>query len=67
LKGIIDGKKVKTRCGGGFKDHERESLWKMHKAGKLVGKIVEIEHEGLTRKNAVRFPQFRRLHPEKNK
>ena len=66
LAGVIDGVKVKTKCGGGFLDKQRDELWAMHKKGKLIGKIVEIEHEGLTKKNAVRFPQFRRIHPEKN-
>lgn len=67
LVGKIDGVKVKTKCGGGFTSKQRDEFWAMHKQGKLVGLIVEIEHEGLTKKNAVRFPQFRRIHPEKNR
>jgi ATP-dependent DNA ligase len=66
LEGIIDKKKVRTKCGGGFTDALRDELWAMHKKKKLVGKIAEIEHEGLTKNFAVRFPEFRRLHPEKN-
>jgi ATP-dependent DNA ligase len=66
LKGVIDGVKVKTKCGGGFTDKQRDELWAMHKKGHLIGKIVEVKHEGLTKNAAVRFPEFRRLHPEKN-
>lgn len=64
--GVIDGKKVKTDCGGGYKDHERVALWKLHKKGKLVGTVIEMTHEGLTVNKAVRFPNFSRVHPEKN-
>lgn len=66
VKGLIDGVKVETFCGGGFKDHERGKYWKLHKKGKLIGKIVEMKHEGITKNKAVRFPGFRRMHPEKN-
>jgi ATP dependent DNA ligase-like protein/DNA ligase-like protein len=65
VKGIIDGKKIKTRCGGGYKRKERIDLWKQHKQGKLVGKIIEMKHEGVTINNAVRFPRFYRMRTDK--
>jgi ATP-dependent DNA ligase len=65
LEGIIDGVKVRTKVGSGFTDAERKKYWKMHKQGKLIGKVVMIEHEGLTAKKAVRFPEFIRFHAEK--
>lgn len=66
LKGIVDGQKIDTWCGGGFKDKERELLWKMHLKGKLIGKVIEMHHEGVTKKKALRFPGFLRFHPDKN-
>lgn len=66
LSGVVDGVKVKTKCGGGLTHKNRDELWKLYQKGKLVGKIAEIKHEGLTKNNAVRFPEFLRLHPDKN-
>lgn len=66
LKGVIDDKKVLTWCGGGLTDEQRTLMWKMHKQGNLIGKIVEMQHEGLTVNKALRFPCFLRFHPAKN-
>lgn len=67
VKGVIDNKKIKTRVGGGYKRKDRIDLWKMHKKGKLVGKVIEMKHEGLTINNALRFPRFTRMRWDKEK
>lgn len=65
LEGKIDGKDVKVNSSG-MNDKTRKKLTKLHKQGKLVGHIVEIKHEGLTVNNAVRFPRFVRMRPDKD-
>lgn len=65
VSGKIDGRKIKTRVGGGFKSAQRDMLWKMHKKGKLVGRFATFHHEGVTINGCLRFPQFVRLHEEK--
>lgn len=65
LKGVIDGKKILTKCGGGFTDKNRDELWALHKKGKLVGRFAIFNHEGTTVNGALRFPQFVKLHEEK--
>ena len=40
VKGVIDGKKIKTNVGGGYKRKERIDLWKLHKKGKLIGRVL---------------------------
>jgi ATP-dependent DNA ligase len=64
VKGVVDGKKV-TFNSSGMSMALRKEMTAMHKKKKLVGKIVEVHHEGLTVKNKVRFPRFQRLRLDK--
>lgn len=65
VEGKIGKKKIRTRCGGGFKDKDRDLLWKMHLKGKLVGRTVEVLFDNITVGAAVRFPRFVRLRLDK--
>lgn len=65
--GKINGKKMRVRVGGGYKDKQRVKFWRMHQKKKLIGKILEVKHEGLTSNNAVRFPRFFRERWDKSK
>ena len=56
---------ITFNCSG-MDDDERKKLTAMHKKNKLVGKIVEIEHEGVTVGLKVRFPEFKRMRPDKD-
>lgn len=67
VSGMINGKKIKTNVGGGYTRKQRIDFWKDHKKGKLIGKIIEMKHEGVTVNNAVRFPRFARLRWDKDK
>lgn len=58
-------KKITFNCSG-MTMPERKRLTKMHKKGKLLGRMIEIEHEGITVKNKVRFPQFVRERKDKD-
>ena len=59
------GKRI-TFNASGMTDDKRKMLTKLSKQGKLLGRIVEIEHEGITVHNKVRFPQFCRLRPDRD-
>lgn len=56
---------VKTEVGTGFTDEERETFQAMVEAENLVGRIVEITHEGITVDGACRFPVYHRLRTDK--
>ena len=55
------------RCGrmfnlkAGLRARDKKRLLAIHKQGALVGSVVEVGHEGLTRRGALRFPRYRRL------
>jgi ATP-dependent DNA ligase len=56
---------VLTEVGTGFNDVERESLWALHKADKLLGTIIEIKFQDITAEGACRFPVFNRIRSDK--
>lgn len=58
-------KSITFNCSG-MTDEKRKHLTKMHKQGKLIGKCVEVEHEGITVNKKVRFPQFVRERKDKD-
>lgn len=62
--GKVAGVKVKFYSSG-MNMKLRKKLTELHKKRKLVGKIIEARHEGLTVKNKVRFPRFKRLRTDK--
>lgn len=56
---------VKTEVGTGFTDEERETFQAMVETQNLIGRIVEITHEGITVDGACRFPVYHRLRTDK--
>jgi DNA ligase-1 len=73
-KGEEQGKKVKTKCGGGFSDKQRDEIWTAFKKNpkSVIGLIVEIKGDCLTLSAdddldlaedewSVRFPVFMRF------
>jgi ATP-dependent DNA ligase len=54
-------------CGGGFSNAERDRLYREYEAGKLEGKVIEVEYEGVqfnTESMSLRFPRFVSERPE---
>ena len=64
VEGVVDGKRVKFNSSG-MTMELRKQMTEMHKKKKLIGKIVEVRHEGLTVNNKVRFPRFQRIRLDK--
>lgn len=63
---------ITTRCGGGFKDKEREEFWA--KREQIKGTIVQVKYQDVSAaikfvvepgKQALRFPRFQRLRLDK--
>jgi len=54
---------VVTRVGGGFSDLQREELWRDRAA--LVGRMVEVQYQDVTKDGVLRFPVFIRFRPDK--
>ncbi|HIH2748250.1 TPA: hypothetical protein ACYLN4_004016 [Burkholderia lata] len=60
LEGTIeDGTEIKTDCGGGFSDDQRELFFKH--PDMVVGRMAEVEYMEVTKKNALRNPVFLRF------
>jgi ATP-dependent DNA ligase len=65
-KGKIGNKKV-TFNSSGMSMHLRKKMTRMHRKGKLIGKIVEVHYDCITVHNKIRFPRFERLRIDKDK
>lgn len=57
------GKYVTSKVGSGFTDEEREEYWR--DTSKIVGKLIEIQYQGVTRDGRLRFPTFLRIREDK--
>lgn len=53
-----DEGKLSTKVGSGFDDDDRANLWVEFLAGRLIGKIVEVSGQEITRDGSIRFPTF---------
>jgi bifunctional non-homologous end joining protein LigD len=51
---------IKTECGTGFNDKEREDFWAMHLNGKLSGCVFEVLYQEIEPSGALRFPVYTR-------
>lgn len=49
----------------GIRAKARRELTRLHQQRRLSGTVVEVGHEGVTRRGALRFPRFRRLRLDK--
>lgn len=76
VRGTVTYKKkqyeVATRCGGGFKDTERDEFWA--KREQIKGTIIQVRYQDVSAaiklavepgKQALRFPRFMRLRLDK--
>ncbi|RQT19398.1 hypothetical protein DF044_01680 [Burkholderia contaminans] len=60
LEGTIEnGTEIKTNCGGGFTDDQRELFFEHPEM--VVGRMAEVEYTEVTKKNALRNPVFLRF------
>ena len=63
FEGMDDDKTIRTNCGSGFSDSDRDTFW----AGRdtLPGQIVEIRADAITQNQdgsySLRFPRFLRF------
>jgi DNA ligase-1 len=63
---VAGGDVKKTGCGTGYSDEMRNTLWTMHQAGQLVGKMVEVKAVPvLTKDGCLLFPVFLRLREDR--
>jgi DNA ligase-1 len=81
VEGTVDGKKVVSKCGGGFDLEQRKSFWEAWLEDKaaegdeqktLVGRMIEVEYHELTPEDdkgnhAFRHPRFIRFRDDKQK
>lgn len=56
---------IKTECGTGFNDEEREKFWAMWQDSTLTGQIIEVKFQSVTEDGALRFPVYNRLREDK--
>ena len=63
-KSIINNKEITFKVGSGLTDELRDKIWQ--ERDKLIGKIVEINYQELTKDNIPRFPIFKRFRFDKN-
>jgi DNA ligase-1 len=58
-EGMVEGHFIKSECGSGLNDEQRQEFWKIRK--QMVGKKIEVKYQGLTDdKTSLRFPIFRK-------
>lgn len=58
-RGVVDGFNIVVRVGSGFKDKDREEIWKRRNFYK--GKKAEIKYQNVTDDNtSLRFPVFKK-------
>jgi DNA ligase-1 len=60
---ILDFQGSELRCGSGFTDEDRETLWKDRES--LIGKTVEISYMEATKTGSLRHPVFERFREDK--
>lgn len=60
LEGTIEnGTEIKTNCGGGFTDDQRDLFF--NNPEMAIGRMAEVEYTEVTKKNALRNPVFLRF------
>ena len=66
-EGVDDGKLIKTNVGSGLTDAHRQEFWEANGAEMLVGQIVEVRADAITKNQdsedeySLRFPRFLRF------
>lgn len=63
VKDYLDHSRV-FRVGTGFSAAEREALWREHADGRLVGKVVTLNHFPIGAKDLPRHPSFKGFRTE---
>ena len=52
---------AEVRVGTGFSDAQRDALWRIHAAGKLLGRIAEVGYHECTSSGSLRHQRFIRF------
>ena len=60
----FDGEEGTTKVGSGFSDEERKDFWVTRNS--MIGKILEIQGQEITKNNSVRHPRFIKLRNDKD-
>ena len=60
---ICDYKGKRVRVGSGLSDEQRDKFWA--KREELVGQVIEVKYQEVTKDKALRFPVFLRLREDK--
>lgn len=60
---ICEFKGKKIHVGGGYSDEQRKKFWEQR--DEMIGKVIEIEGQEVTKYGAIRFPVFVRLREDK--
>jgi len=70
---IVERQGVQVRVGGGFSDHERETIWQLYLTDKqnpdnhaLIGRLIEVEFHEVTPDGSLRHPRFVRFRDDKD-
>lgn len=61
---LEDGTWISTHVGAGFTDKVRKDIWENPK--KYLGKVIEVEYMGVTKKGSLRQPIFTRWRLDKS-
>lgn len=62
-KFIVDFEGVKVGIGSGFSNEERRVFWKARE--EMIGRVLEVEAQEVTRDGSLRHPRFVRLREDK--
>ena len=57
---------IRATPGTGISDIQRKQYWKEFQEGTLIGKVIEVKHEGITAYNSLKFAVFMRERKDKN-
>jgi ATP-dependent DNA ligase len=63
---VLGGQYIKTDVGSGPSNPQRKEMWKWHQEGTLVGRVVEVKYENVTKNNSLHHPIFYRMREDKN-
>lgn len=63
---VNGGAYLSSEVGTGLSNAQRKELWQWHLEGTLIGRIVEIKYENITKNNSLHHPVFFRMRPDKD-
>ena len=63
---VLGGQYIKTDVGSGPSNPQRKEMWKWHLEGTLIGRVVEVKYENVTKNNSLHHPIFYRMREDKS-